>query len=182
MRSIKYATVKKVCVCACILVSFFFRLASSSDVSESKTLVIKDRLPVLIGLEESTAVGDLRVNDLILARVRRPIHVGKTTAVDAGQPVILTVKYVRRRGILGSPAKVILEASHIELRDHGRIHLSGEWAFEGEDLSIEAISGGSVICCLGFFLPGGEVVLGKGSGFTAFVAGDQTIILQNSEN
>jgi len=141
------------------------------------TVIVKDRIPVIIGLEERTPVASLRVNDVVLARIRRPIRVADIVVVETDSPVILKVKYVRKRGILGSPAKVTLSASHIELRNQQQLRLSGEWTLEGEDLSIEAISCGAALCCFGFFLPGGEVVLAKGGGFSAFIDGNQQVVV-----
>jgi hypothetical protein len=155
--------------------------ALSVDSVPQASILLKDRIPVVIGLEDRTEVGSLRVKGVIFAKVRRPVQVKNKVVIQSGSAAILTVKYVRKRGILGSPAKVILEASHIQIGDHQQISISGTWTFEGEDLSIEAISGGAAICCLGFFMPGGEVVLGKGSGFTAFIDGDQKLIIDNED-
>jgi type IV secretory pathway protease TraF len=166
----------------CILLAIVFVVISGLGLTDAAvaevTLKVRDRIPVVMTISERIPVASLRIGDVILARVRRPVSIDDLVVVESGAPAILKVEAVRKRGILGQPAKVTLVASHVEIQNQQQVRLSGEWTLEGEDLMIEAVSGGAAICCLGFFLPGGEVVLPKGGGFSAFVDGDQEVTIQ----
>ena len=166
----------------CILLAIVFVVISGLGLTDAAvaevTLKVRDRIPVVMTISERIPVASLRIGDVVLARVRRPVSIDDLVVVESGAPAILKVEAVRKRGILGQPAKVTLVASHVEIQNQQQVRLSGEWTLEGEDLMIEAVSGGAAICCLGFFLPGGEVVLPKGGGFSAFVDGDQEVTIQ----
>ena len=155
--------------------------STASPIYEHEAIVPL-RLPVVLALDESAQAQSLAEGQVLSASVLQSVRSRGTTYIAAEAPGRIRVCRVVKRGFLGRPARVELEALDVLAIDGRRIALSGDWVIEGEDLTIETVSGAGAICFLAVFFRGGEVKLGKGGAFTALTRGGEVVHTPRTSN
>jgi hypothetical protein len=143
--------------------------------SREGVLSISESLPIVLRLDSAAIGSRLRVGDQLPATVVLDVRLDGHVVVAKDTPGILRVSYIRKRDVVGSPCRVRIRAESTRGVDDSVLRLDGQWELSGEDLSVEAIGTAWAFCCLGWFIPGGEVTLARSTAWTGFVTRGQTV-------
>lgn len=138
---------------------------------------VPDNLTIPIKLDAQVNAKSLKAGTELVGYTVYDIPVDGGGKIPKGSKGIFVCRSIVRPGPLGREASISISAQEIQISRGGRIFVRGNVVIEGESLQIESIGIGAAFCCLGFLIPGGDAVIGKGVVLTAFVEGDQKVTL-----
>ena len=137
--------------------------------------VLRAGTPVTLILVDELKTRQAKPGQRVQCRVAQMVMVDSCVAIPEGAPAVVEITEARSAGVLGRPDKLVMDAISVTSATGDAFSLHGTFALEGEDRMVESLASSVVISCLFFLVPGDRVVLGKGTGWTAQIAYDNTL-------
>lgn len=132
--------------------------------------------PVALRLPVSLNSATAKQGDVVNFEVARNVEVEGKVLIAQGALATGEVASVEKRGILGEPAKLMVNLRSAKAVDGKEVPLRATLSQEGKNKQLTAILVGLILCILGLFLiKGGEAVVPAGTEVKAYVDMDTEI-------
>jgi hypothetical protein len=147
-------------------------LAAPPPDTSSTAHTLRAETPVTLILVHELKTRQAKVGQQVQCRAAEAVMVDSCVAIPEGAPAVVEITEARNAGLVGRPDRLVMNAITVTSTTGQPITLRGSFALEGEDRMVESLASSGVISCLFFLVPGDNVVLGEGTGWTALVAYD----------
>ena len=150
-------------------------LSASAAGAVTPVHTLRADTPVTLILIQELKARQAKLGQQVQCRVAQRIMMDSCVAIPEGAPAVVEITEARSAGLLGRPDKLVMRAVSATSVTGQPIQLRGTFAIEGEDKTVESLASSQVVSCLFFLVKGDRVVLGEGTGWTAFIAYDVAI-------
>lgn len=153
-----------------LIVSHIITFVGLSPLSAAQRVTVPSGTVVMVRTAETIDPANVRTGDIVNLIVMNDVRIQDKVVIASGATARGQVSEAKKKGAVGSPAKIAIELQTVQAVDGSNIPIRGARRMEGEDKVVLTVILG-LLCLPLILLQGGDAHIPAGTTIEAFTMG-----------